>query len=169
LSKTPFLLRIRIGEAEVELGGDREEIMRTLDDLGAIVGKVSRAFGAPAPSRELSGGDAIQISLDECGAEEALDEAPPVSESRKAEAPTYPQVPRTSKCSEAVSALLNSEWGRTPRSISELRGALEANAVFFPKTTLSGVLVWLVKRRSIRRWKDAKRGYLYTVNAPEGA
>jgi hypothetical protein len=41
---------------------------------------------------------------------------------------------------------------------------MEANAIFFPKTTLSGVLVWLVKKGSLRRWKDKKRGYLYVLN-----
>jgi hypothetical protein len=44
---------------------------------------------------------------------------------------------------------------------------MEANAVFFPKTTLSGVLVWLTKKGDLRRWKDPKRGYLYVVNEKE--
>jgi len=64
-----------------------------------------------------------------------------------------------------VTSLLADPWGKIPRTIAELREAMEANAVFFPKTTLSGVLVWLVKKGTIRRWKDKKRGYLYTMNA----
>ena len=75
--------------------------------------------------------------------------------------------PRTTQCSEAVTALLADPWGKTPRTIAELREAMEANAVFFPKTTLSGVLVWMVKKGTVRRWKDKKRGYLYTMNTPE--
>ncbi len=45
---------------------------------------------------------------------------------------------------------------------------MEANAVFFPKTTLSGVLVWLTKKGDLRRWKDPKRGYLYVVEHERG-
>jgi predicted transcriptional regulator len=68
-----------------------------------------------------------------------------------------------------VQGLLESEWGKTPRTIGELRRAMEANAIYFPKTTLSGVLVWMVKKGSLRRWKDRKRGYLYMQNSEEGA
>jgi predicted transcriptional regulator len=83
------------------------------------------------------------------------------------EALKYPKIPRTNQCSEAIVSLLSTEWGKTPRPIRQLREAMEANAVFFPKTTLSGVLVWLVKKGQLRRWKDKKRGYLYVVNEPE--
>jgi predicted transcriptional regulator len=76
----------------------------------------------------------------------------------------FPRIPRTTQCGEAVVSLLSTDWGITPRTISELREAMEANAIFFPKTTLSGVLVWLVKKGRIRRWKDKKRGYLYVLN-----
>ena len=79
----------------------------------------------------------------------------------------FPKIIRTNKCGEAVVALLSTDWGKNPRSISELREAMEANAIFFPKTTLSGVLVWLVKKGRLRRWKDKKRGYLYVFNKME--
>ena len=87
-----------------------------------------------------------------------VEEAPPLE---------YPKIKRTNQCGEAVVGLLSTDWGKTPRPIGELREAMEANAVFFPKTTLSGVLVWLVKKGQLRRWKDKKRGYLYVINEPE--
>jgi hypothetical protein len=141
LSKQPFSLKIRIGEVEVELGGEKEEVLATLDQLGSIVDKVKVAFGKEEQHR---------------------------TRSRKPEEPgdtpkNYPNIPRTNQCSEAVTGLLQADWGKTPRSIAELREAMEANAIFFPKTTLSGVLVWLVKKGTIRRFKDKKRGYLYTI------
>jgi len=144
MGNPPFRLRVRIGDKEVEIWGEREEALSTLDDLEEIVGKVSEAFNSgadgprPKPRREAA-----------------------------AQAPdTYPKIPSTNQCGEAVVSLLSSEWGKTPRTISELREAMEANAVFFPKTTLSGVLVWLVKKGDLRRWKDKKRGYLYVLNRP---
>ena len=136
-----FRLKVRIGAVEVELGGAKEEVLAALDDLDLIVGKVSRAFNAEVPQPKSA---RVEASIEK-----------------------YPTIPRTSQCSEAVQSLLASEWGKTPRAIGELRKAMEANAIFFPKTTLSGVLVWMVKKGSIRRWKDSKRGYLYMLNVEE--
>jgi len=141
-----FRLKIRIGDMEVELGGERKEVLETLEDLDLIIDKVSKAFKA-----ELSTAKRPQKK----GKEE--------SQVKK-----LPTINRTSQCSEAVESLLTTEWGKTPRRIGELREAMEANAIFFPKTTLSGVLVWMVKKGTLRRWKDKKRGYLYVINKQEG-
>jgi len=146
MEQTPFRLKIKIGEMEVELGGDKQEVLSTLDDLKEIVDKVTIAFNSgPMPEAKL---------VEPAKAEE--------DETLK-----YPKIPRTNQCSEAIVSLLSTDWGKTPRPIGQLREAMEANAVFFPKTTLSGVLVWLVKKGQLRRWKDKKRGYLYVVNEPE--
>ena len=145
MSHPPFHLKVKIGEMEVELGGDKAEVLSALDELPGIVEKVSTSFQG-----ESSGHRPRPRKQAENGAPESL-----------------PQIPRTTQCSEAVTALLADQWGKTPRTIAELREAMEANAVFFPKTTLSGVLVWMVKKGTVRRWKDKKRGYLYTMNTPE--
>ncbi len=146
MERPPFRLRVRIGDMEVELGGEKAEVLSTLDDLGEIVGKVNVAFDAGVKA------EAVIFK-------QPTEEAPPLD---------YPKISRTNQCGEAVTSLLSTEWGKTPRAIGELREAMEANAIFFPKTTLSGVLVWLVKKGQLRRWKDKKRGYLYVVNRPEG-
>jgi hypothetical protein len=144
MASPPFRLRVKIGEMEVELGGEKKEVLSTLDELDGIIVKVSDAFNLEYEAKADSGDEG--------------DDSGPIK---------YPKIPRTSQCGDAVTALLNTDWGKTPRTISELREAMEANAIFFPKTTLSGVLVWLVKKGRLRRWKDKKRGYLYVVNEPE--
>ena len=144
MSRPPFHLKIRIGEVEVELGGEKAEVLSTLDELPRIVEKVSASFPSESTTNK------------------QRQKKPQENESE-----ALPQIPRTTQCSEAVTSLLSENWGKTPRTISELKEAMEANAVFFPKTTLSGVLVWLVKKGTVRRWKDKKRGYLYTMNTPE--
>ncbi|MEE8355466.1 MAG: hypothetical protein V3S09_06525 [Candidatus Bathyarchaeia archaeon] len=148
MERPPFRLRVRIGDKEVELGGDKEDVLSTLDNLSSIVEKVTHAF-----------------EVDNL----ALPAAPERREIEAASLLDIPKISRTSKCGDAVVALLTTDWGNSPRTISELREAMEANAIFFPKTTLSGVLVWLVKKGRIRRWKDKKRGYLYVINEPETA
>ena len=141
MKRIPFRLRVKIGEMEVELDGEKQEVLSTLDDLKEIVDKVTIAFNsAPRP----------EVSLVE-----------------EADALNYPKIPRTNQCGEAIVSLLSTDWGRIPRAIGELREAMDANAIFVPNTTLSGVLLWLVKKDKLRRWKDKKRGYLYVVNMPE--
>jgi hypothetical protein len=147
MSGPPFHLKIRIGEIEVELGGSLEEVIETLDNLDDIVNKVSTAFKLELSSSKFDKKRNRQVNSDE----------------------EFPTIQSTNQCSEAVRSLLSTNWGKTPRTIGELREAMEANAIFFPKTTLSGVLVWLVKKGTLRRWKDKKRGYIYVINElPEG-
>jgi len=134
-------LKIKIGEMEVELSGKKQEVLSTLDDIKGIVDKVTIAFNS--------------------------NPRPEVRFMEKANALNYPKIPRTNKCNEAIVNLLSTDWGKTPRAIGELREAMNANAVFFPNTTLSGVLVWLVRKDKLRRWKDRKRGYLYVINMSE--
>jgi len=141
MSKTPFHLKIRIKDVEVEIGGERDEVMSTLDDLDQIVEKVKQAFNEKQKTTKTEIKAETQLGGDE-----------------------FPKIKGTTQCGEAVTLLLSTDWGKVPRAIGELREAMEANAIFFPKTTLSGVLVWLTKKGSLRRWRDKKRGFLYVIN-----
>jgi hypothetical protein len=125
---------------EIELGGEKKEVLQTLDELDMIIRKFSTAFNNDISYRQANHKE-LQKSVNK-----------------------FPKISRTNQCGEAVISLLHTSWGYTPRTMGELREAMEANAIYFPKTTLSGVLVWLVKKGSIRRWKDKKRGYLYVLN-----
>jgi hypothetical protein len=141
MSSPPFHIKIRIGDHEIEIGGTKEEVMETFEDLEVIIDKVTMLF----KEKTLSG----KVKKKKNGDVE------------------YPKIPHTTQCSEAIVSLLETEWGKTPRTIGELREAMEANAVFFPKSTISGVLSWQIKKGSLRRWKDKKRGYLYVLNQKE--
>lgn len=141
MSNSQFTLRVRIGDQEVEFGGTREEVMAALEDLEEIISKVSKAFRNESRS----------------GAMGKLMDIEHPSKSR------YPTIPQTKKCSEAVLNLLRTDWGKTPRKLSELREGMEANAIRFPSSTISGSLNWLVKKGRLRRWKGESGRYLYTL------
>ena len=128
-----FTFRVKIGKQEIEISGTREEVMETIKELPSLVAIISEAF-------------------------EATDNKESTSESVTS---TYPSI-SSSSCSEAVLQLLASDWGRQPRTLTELGKALKANAVYYPSTTLSGVLAWLVRKNKIKRWKTDK-GYVYVL------
>jgi len=73
----------------------------------------------------------------------------------------YPSI-SSSGCSEAVLELLETDWGRQARTLTELGEALKANGLHYPSTTISGVLAWLVRKNKIKRWKNDK-GYVYVL------
>ena len=65
-------------------------------------------------------------------------------------------------CSDAIKALLQTDWGKQPKSMAEIKKALETNALYFSKGTLSGTLSFLTKRGDLRRFK--KTGvWVYTI------
>ena len=128
-----FSFRVKIGKQEIEISGTREEVIETIKELPSLVAIISEAF-------------------------EATDNEESTSESVTS---AYPSI-SSSSCSEAVLQLLASDWGRQPRSLTELGEALKANAVYYPSTTLSGVLAWLVRKNKIKRWKTDK-GYVYVL------
>ena len=126
-SKTPFSFRVRLGQHEIEICGDRKEVLETIEKLPELMGNVSKAFGT------------VQL------------EATAVSVSKSEERGVrgiplpLPKISKAKNCSEAVLKLLESNWGRwRPRTLNELSEALKANALHYPASTLSGVLNWLV-------------------------
>lgn len=65
-------------------------------------------------------------------------------------------------CSDAIKALLQTDWGKQPRSMAEIKKALETNAIYFSKGTLSGTLTILTKRGVLRRFKK-DGSWVYTT------
>jgi hypothetical protein len=65
-------------------------------------------------------------------------------------------------CSDAIKALLQTDWGKQPRSMSEIKKALEINALYVSKGTLSGTLSFLTRHGDLRRFKKAGT-WVYTA------
>ena len=129
----PFSFRVKMGQREIEISGTREEVMKAIEELPQLMETVSKAFKSTKTTKETA----------------------------QTGGSVYPSV-SASGCSEAVLQLLASDWGKQPRSLPELGEALKANAVYYPSTTVSGVLSWLVRKNKIKRWKTDK-GYVYVL------
>jgi hypothetical protein len=66
----------------------------------------------------------------------------------------FPIIHGVAGCSEAIKLLMETEWGKKPRSMNEIKQALEANAFYFSKGTLSGTLTMMVKKGKLKRFKE---------------
>ncbi len=114
-------------------------MIKTIEELPRLVANVSKAF------------DSVNINVTQPQSTPTL----------------YPTISSSANCSEAVLKLLETGWGKQqPRTLPELAEAMKANALHYPSTTLSGVLVWLVKKGRIKRWKT-DRGYVYALAGKE--
>ena len=140
-----FTLRVRIGNNEIEISGNHEEVMKTLGNVSELVSKVTVAFGnAPVSTASLT---------------EAVSQAPEEQ---------YPSVsidPATS-CPDAIVGLLSTDWGRRkPRTLGELLAAMKVNAIHYPEGTIKGRLTDLTKKGVLRRINSG-RGYEYILIKP---
>src|SRR5881628_2595380 len=61
-----------------------------------------------------------------------------------------PSVAGAATAPGAVEKLFAGSWGVQPRTIREIKEVLDANAMFYPVTTLSGVLSGLAKQAKLR-------------------
>lgn len=141
MSERQFTLRVRLGAYEIEISGTREEVFQTLENLPAIVDKVSRSFRGVAPP--------------------TIANVPAEVSVIQAAGPPYPPVSAPKGCCDAILQLLASNWGKErPRTLREIVEALKANALHYPLSTVGKSLQRLVERCRLRRWKE-KEGYVY--------
>lgn len=137
-----FALRVKMGEYEVELKGSREEVLKTIGELPTLISNMHKAFESVKPKTVTT----LTVK----------------TEPSKGQAKTeYPKIPPTQDCGEAITRVLNTDWGKwRPRTIEELRDVLQANGLSYPLRVLAGALNGLVKKGEIRRW-NTNAGFVY--------
>jgi len=147
--KGVFVFHVRLGDYEVEISGDRVEVLKTIKELPSLMVDVRKGFEASKPKTTAT------LTVKTSGAKE------------KVAVEKFPKILRVKSCSEAVLKALETDWGKwRPRTVAELKAALKANGLHYPGRTLSGVLLGLVRKGKIRRWKtDA--GYVYILAEEE--
>ena len=151
-----FVFRVRLGEYEIEVSGARDEVLKTIEGLPNLIGKVNRAFEDVRPKKVAT----LTVKTER---ERALEAA----RDEKSASEKYPRIPAAETCNEAVLRLLETDWGKwRPRTHEELRDALKANGLEYPTRMLAAVLADLVKQEKIRRW-NTDAGYVYILAEKE--
>jgi hypothetical protein len=140
-----FAFRIKIGEYEVEIRGTREEVLKTVEQLPSLISNVHKAFESAKPKTVAT----LTVKTEPSKAEP--------------HAQKYPKIPPTENCEEAIIRILETDWGKwRPRTIDELREALQANGLTYSGRVLTGVLMGIVKKGKIRRW-NTDAGFVYIL------
>lgn len=134
--KGVFVFRVKMGDYEVEIDGDREEVLRTIKELPSLMVDVYKAFEVSKPKTTAT------LTVKTAGGK------------GEAAVRKYPKILRVKSCGDAVLKVLETDWGKwRPRTVGELKEALKANGLRYPGRTLSGVLLGLVRKGKVKRWK----------------
>ena len=135
--KVKARLTVKLGPLEVSFEGSVGELLSEIDLMGQLVERLSEKF--------------------------SMKPFKPAFE----EAEGYPVIKPAKSTMENLQAIFNTQWGATPRSLSEVTKALEVNGVPDSPSNITVYLKRLVNRGFLRRiLKDGK--YFY-YKVPETA
>jgi len=70
------------------------------------------------------------------------------------EGESLPEIPAVLGCTDAVRVLMETDWGKQPRTMNEIKKALETNGLYFSKEALAATLVTIARRGALRRIKE---------------
>jgi hypothetical protein len=146
-----FSLRVKIGEYEIEISGTRQEVMKTVENLPELIANVHKAFECAKPKTVAT----ITVkTADETKTAKTL-EAPPSQ--------TYPKIAATENADQAILRILESDWGKwRPRTVEELKQAMQTNELKFTERVLVSALDTLSKKGLVRRW-NTNTGSVYIL------
>lgn len=147
-----FVFRVKLGDYEVEIGGTREEVLKSVEDLPNLITSVDKAFQRVRPRKVAT----LTVKTEPAKDQKALSQK-------------YPKVLPTEKSDQAILRLLETDWGKwRPRTIDEVKDALKANGMDYSAHILTGVLINLVRKGRIRRW-NTDAGYVYILAEKEAS
>jgi len=122
-------ISVRLGEFQIELEGTHANVLSLMGKpLYDFIKELQKVIGEIPSVEEVR----------------TVEEAPPT------EYP--PPLGKPSSLAEALTKLMvETGWGRKPRSLGEIMTALETNGLYYKKAAVATTLVYLVKNGTLRR------------------
>jgi hypothetical protein len=134
-SALPIKLIIKRKGFRISTEGTISAIDKELDALAEFADKVAEKVGLPEepstepePESALTPEDVAQVSISD-----------------------IPSIKPSKRTIESLESLFSTPWGRTPRSVAEVKKALEVNAIYDSVSSVNVYLTRLVQRGKLRR------------------
>jgi hypothetical protein len=148
-----FAFRVKLGEYEVEIRGTHEEVTKTIENLPNLFTNVHKALEIAKPKTVATITVKTEPSPKEASAKAAAE--PP--------AQSYPKIASSASCDEAVLKFLETDWGKwRPRTMEELKEAMNASGLKYPGRMLSATLDALAENGKVQRW-NTNTGFVYIL------
>jgi hypothetical protein len=134
--------RVKIGENEVEIKGNQQEVTKTIENLPSLIINVQKPKTIAT----------ITVKTEASKATETV-------QSQR----SYPKIANAIDCKEAIIRLLETDWGKwRPRTMEELKEAMDASDLKYSVTVLNLNLKDLTDKGIIRRW-NTNTGFVYIL------
>lgn len=147
-SERGFAFRIKMGEYEIEIRGDHEEVIKTIENLPNLVPNIHKALENIKPKTVAT----LTVKT----------EAQPKADIEQT-AQAFPKISSTKSCEEAISRILETDWGKwRPRTVKELKESMKVNGLKYSDRVLSQTLTLLAKKGFVRRW-NTNTGSVYII------
>jgi len=138
-------IRVRLGQAEAEVEADPEHIREAIDLVPELAAKLPRQEKvAAAEQREPS----LEIQAE--GPTQSPSEIPVVT------------LEKGDSLADVIGKFFSGPWGRERRKLSDVRQALQAYGLNYPKQSVAVALLRLAKTTKLRRFKAEDGEYVYT-------
>ena len=137
-------IAIRVGNVHIEAEG-------TLDTVKSLMGNKTNAFEMVQE---------LQKTIAKAPSAEAVSPAPEV----EGEA-VPPQLGKPTSCTDALSTLFGTDWGKEPRNLAEIMGILQLNGLYYRKSAVAKILTDLMKKKEVRRL-GSRGSFKYVSTTP---
>ncbi len=134
-------IRMKIEENEIEIVGQKDDMQRLFELALSAWKETITELRGPQKSQEvqLATGSSLSENI----------QLPPITPDPNASLPTN------------LIRMFQSEWGKKPRRLSEVKEALDSFGLVYPKQTVAVTLLRLAKEGKIRRFKNEEGEYVY--------
>ena len=145
----PFTFRVKLGEYEIEIKGNHENVTNTIEKLPKLITNVHKAFDSLTPKTVTT----LTVKT-----------KPSASQPKsKKTSQAYPKITSAKSSEDAILGILKTNWGKwRPRTMGELQDAMKNNNLKYSKTVLTRAVSKLVKKGMVRRW-STKDGFVYIL------
>ena len=135
-----------MGVNEVEIEGPKEAVRDLIDLVPEIAAKIAPSLSQPQ--------QAPQVQM--APPPQALPQPAPLQELPELKVEKGESLP------SIITKLFGTSWGRTPRRLLEVKGALESYGLVYPRQSVAVALLRLAQEGKLRRFKGGDGDFLYT-------
>ncbi len=138
-------VRVKLGGAEAEIEADLEDLTAAIAMIPEVIAKLQSAATLPAKQPDEVGRDRRAGRPEERG----FSQTPVVS------------VEKGDSLADVIAKFFADPWGRERRKLSDVRQALEAYGMNYPKQSVAVALLRLAKATKVRRFKADDGEFVY--------
>jgi hypothetical protein len=146
MSSDNVRVRVKVGANEVEIEGPRDSLKELIELVPAMVEGMASAKPSSIPPTV----EQVQAPATVQAQQAPLQDLP---ELRVEKGESLPSI---------MTKLFGSSWGRTPRRLLEVKGALESFGLVYPRQSVAVALLRLAQEGKLRRFKGPDGDFLYT-------